>query len=230
MVSLSASAIAPIAYLVLVLGSLTIFSTVYRRRKAAESSKLEPWFAQHRERDIYLSLLHLDSPACPPKLLKSALFERAREDIARIYNLRESKTAAAALLQKGSISEATFLQLNAAETELNVEVQDVITEARALGGDDWGHTILAQANEYHQKNAMLRTLERTKKYAEYVKTQATEDEVLRIEYQENQEKIALQTLGVNGTENVNGNGDMTADDEAAKANGVTPKKKKKNKK
>jgi translocation protein SEC66 len=230
MVSISASAIAPIAYLILVLGSLTIFSTVYRRRKAAQSSNLEPWFPQHRERDIYLSLLHLDNPPCPPKLLKSALFERAREDIARIYNLRESKTAAASLLQKGSISEATFQQLNAAEAELNVEIQDMIAEARALGGEDWGHTILAQANEYHQKNGMLKILERTRKYAEYVKAEAEEDDVLRREYQASQRKIALQTLGVNGTEEVRVNGDSTGDEGTTNANGVTPKKKKKNKK
>ena len=74
--------------------------------------------------------------------------------------------AAAQLLQKGSLSESTFQQLNAAEAEMNIEIQDVMAEARALGGDEWGQTILAQANEYHQKNAMLKTLERTRKYAE----------------------------------------------------------------
>src|SRR5271169_2595093 len=221
MVSISASAIAPIAYLILVLGSLTIFSTIYRRHKATLSSNLEPWFPQHRQRDIYLSLLHLNSPPCPPKLLKSALFERAREDIARIYNLRESKTAATSLLQKGSISEDTFQQLNVAEAELNVEIQDVVAEARALGGDDWGHTILAQANEYHQKNGMLKILERTRKYAEYVKTEVQEDEVLRKEYHASQRKIALQTLGVNGSEDVKVNGDSTGDETTVNANGVT---------
>ena len=144
--------------------------------------------------------------------------------------MRESKTAAASLLQKGSISESTLEQLNAAEAELNAEIQDVIAEARALGGEEWGHTILAQANEYHQKNAMLKTLERTRKYAEYVKATVDEDEGLRKEYQENQRKIALQTLGVNGEEDVKVNEDTTGDNETRNTNGLTPKKKKKNKK
>ena len=105
MFSVSASAIAPIAYLVLVLGSLGIFSTVYRRRKAQQSSNIEPWFPNHHQRDVYLTLLHLENPRAPQNLLKAALFERATEDIARIYALREAKMAAANLLQKGSISE-----------------------------------------------------------------------------------------------------------------------------
>ena len=103
---------------------------------------------------------------------------------------------ATSLLKKGYISEATFQQLNAADAELNVEIQDVIAEATALGGGDWGHTILAQANEYYQKNVMLKTLERAHKYAEYLKTQVDEDELLRRTYRENQRKIVLQTLGI----------------------------------
>ena len=106
----------------------------------------------------------------------------------------------------------------------------MVAEARALGGEDWGHTILAQANEYHQKNGMLKILERTRTYAEYVKTEAEEDDVLRREYQASQRKIALQTLGVNGTEEVKVNGDSTGDEGTTNANGVTSKKKKKNKK
>jgi translocation protein SEC66 len=226
--SMSASAIAPIAYLILVLGSLAIFSTLYRRRKALESSNLEPWFPTHHQRDIYLTLLHLDSPPCPPKLLKSALLERARENIARIYNIRESKAAATALLAKGSISEATFQQLNAAEGELNMEVQDVVAEAKALGGEDWGKTIMAQANECHQKDLLLKSLERGKVFAEFIKTQVDEDEVLRKEYQENQRKLALQTLGVEDEGNGAGaNGDVSVDTMGTpNGNGVKTKKKK----
>lgn len=225
MVTFSASAIIPVAYLVLVLGSLIIFSIFYRRRKALQSSNLEPWFPQHRERDVYLSLLHLESPTCPPKLLKSALFERAREDVARIYILRESKMAAAQLLQKGSLSESTFQQLNAAEAEMNIEIQDVMAEARALGGDEWGQTILAQANEYHQKNAMLKTLERTRKYAERVKADADEEEALRKEYQAKEREIALKELGADEGD-VKVNGDATGEGEIPNANGVKSKKKK----
>jgi len=221
MISFSASAIA-VAYLVLVLGSLTIFSTVYRRRKATETSNIEPWFPTHRERDVYLTLLHMETP-CPPKLLKAALLERAKEDISRIYSLREQKTAASQLLQKGSLSEDTFQQIVAAETELNAEIADVMAEARALGGDEWGQTILPQANEYYQKTIILRTIERSRQFAETEKKKWEEDEALRKVLQDEQREIALKELMGEKTETGSGLGTPTGDMKAvtkAEGNGV----------
>ena len=208
MISFSASAIA-VAYLVLVLGSLTIFSTVYRRRKAAETSNIEAWFPTHRARDVYLTLLHLDTP-CPPNLLKAALLERAKEDISRIYSLREQKPAAAKLLQKGSISEDTYQQIVAAETELNGEIADVMAEARALGGDEWGQTILPQANEYYQKTVILKSFERSRLLAEAEKKRWAEDQALRKVLQDEQREIALKELMGEKTQVASGvqNGDM----------------------
>lgn len=108
---------------------------------------------------------------------------------------------------------------------MNIEIQDVIGEARALGGDEWGQTILAHANEYHQKNAMLRTLERTKKYAEWVKAEAAEEEVLRKEYQARERDVALKELGAE-EKDVKVNGNATVEGEIPSANGVKSKKKK----
>jgi translocation protein SEC66 len=237
MVSISASAIAAIAYLILVVGSLAIFSTIYRRRRALQSSNLEPWFPEHKERDIYLTLLHFDTPVSP-KLLKAALFERAREDISRIYKLRESKTAATLLLQKGSISESTFQQIIAAEADLNAEIADVMAEAKALGGEEWGQNILPQANEYHQKSTILKTIERAKKMAETNKKEWVEEQELRKEYADQQREAALKELA--GVENVNSNGVANGngglEGEIPEGDGVRSegsaerKKKKKNKK
>jgi translocation protein SEC66 len=233
MISISASTIAPIAYLVLVLGSLTLFSTFYRRRKAEQSKNLEPWFPTHHERDVYLTLLHLENPACPPSFLKAALFQRAREDLRRVYAIRESKPAANNLLQKGSISEATFQALNAAEQELNLELQDVVAEARALGGDEWGQTILAQANEAHQRVLQGQIVERARKYAKRREVRWKEMEVVKTEMAEKQRELALKELtGENKSEKGNVNSVIKEE----KVNGVgasptpTKSKKKKNKK
>ena len=239
MFSISASAVAPIAYLILVLGSLTIFSTVYRRRKALQSASLEPWFPNHHERDVYLTLLHLENPPCPPKLLKTALLERAREDISRVYSLRESKTAATQLLQKGSISESTFQQIAHSEMELNLEIQDVTAEAKALGGTDWGETIFAQANELYQKNLILEIIERSKSYGEQERKKWDEEQLLRKEYQDRKREIALKELEgeadvKNGAMITNGVVSSNAGGETPNANveGLTERKlkKKKNKK
>ena len=193
MFSISASAIAPIAYLILVLGSLTAFSTVYRRRKAQQSQNLQPWFPTHRARDIYLTLLHLEPPP-PPALPKAALLDRAKENISRVYLLREQKTAANQLLQKGSIAETTFQQIVAAEAELNLEIQDVVNEARALGGDEWGNSILPQANEYYQKTTILKTIDRWKHGAEVERKKWEQEQAVRKEFQDRQRELALKEL------------------------------------
>jgi len=191
---LSISAIAPIAYLVLVLGSLVVFSSVYRRRKAQQSQNLEPWFPNNHQRDVYLTLLHLTTQTPPPNLLKAALFERAKEDIARVYRLREQKTAANQLLQKGSIAETTFQQILAAEAELNLEIQDVVNEARALGGDEWGQAIMQQANEYYQKSIILKAVEKSTEMAKREREKWEKEKAYRKEEQDRQRELALKEL------------------------------------
>jgi hypothetical protein len=64
-----------------------------------------------------------------------------------VYNLQEAKLAANTLLQRGILSELTMQILNAAQMELNTEIQDVVGEAKGLGGEAWGLTIMAHANE-----------------------------------------------------------------------------------
>jgi translocation protein SEC66 len=165
MMQISFVLIGPIAYFVVLVASLSLFSIYYRRRKALQSQPLDPWFTNNHQRDVYLTLIHLENPPCPPSLLKAALFNRAHEDIRRVYNLQEAKQAATTLLQKGSLNELTMQVLNAAQTELSAEIQDVVAEAKGLGGDEWGSTIMAQANEAHQRELMVKMIERGSKYA-----------------------------------------------------------------
>lgn len=184
-----------------------------------------------------MTLLHMESPQCPPKLLKAALLERAKEDISRLRTLRESKNAANQLLQKGSISEETWQQLNAAEMELNMELQDVVMEARAMGGDEWAQTIIAQANEYYQKAQFLKIIERSKGLAEEERKKWDETLKHRKQQQDRQREIALKELtgekDVKASGITNGGKLTTVGGEIANGNGLnskTPKPKKKNKK
>jgi translocation protein SEC66 len=223
----SPAAIVPIAYLILVLGSLTVFVTIYRRRRALESSNLEPWLHQHRARDIYLTLLHLDTPVCPT-LLKAALLERAREDISRIHTLRENKTAATTLLQKGSISESTFQQILDAEAILNAEIEDVMAEAKALGGEEWEQTIMSQANEYHQKNTVLETIDRAKKIAETERKTWDEKESSRKEDMDKPHETVLKELAGDDSVGTFGisNGDVVLARKIPKGDGIRSAKQK----
>lgn len=152
--------ILPLAYLVILIGSLYSFSTVYRQRQIARAAKLEPWFSAHTTRNIYLSLLHLDPAEAsegdekqlkkvPDSVLKAALLKRAVEDIQRIVQLRQSKPALQTLLQRGSVGDELWQRFQRAEQEMELEVKDVVNEANAFA-PNWGQTIFQSANEINQ--------------------------------------------------------------------------------
>ncbi|KAL8798016.1 MAG: hypothetical protein Q9182_007030 [Xanthomendoza sp. 2 TL-2023] len=151
----------PFAYLGILVGSLATFSSLYRKRKSAKSSSLKPWFGPHLQRDIYLSLLHLepevgkDKPSViPDGVLKAALLQRAMEDIKRILEVRNAKQALSNLLQRGSVGDELWQRFLRAEKEIEAELRDVVEEANALQSG-WGQTIFQSANEMHH-NAILR--------------------------------------------------------------------------
>jgi len=140
----------PLVYLGTMVFLLYSFSTWYRRRKFNRSFSLAPWFDQHRARDIYFSLLHLEPKAgeakVPESVLKAALLRRAVEDVHRILAIRNSKGALSTLLQRGSIGDELWQRFQRAEQELEDEIRDVVTEAHSFA-HGWGDTIFQSANE-----------------------------------------------------------------------------------
>lgn len=118
----------PIAYISILVVSLSTFSSLYRKRKAAQSASLEPWFPPHLQRDIYLSLLHIDEPKVPDRFLKAALLRRATEDIHRIVAIRNAKQAIQVLLQRGSVGDDLWQRFQRAEKEIEEELRDVVQE------------------------------------------------------------------------------------------------------
>ena len=123
------SLLVPIAYLIILIGSLATFSSIYRRRKAASVLNLEPYFSTHTQRDIYNSLMNLESETkVPDSILRAALLARAQEDITRIIEIRTRKQALSTLLQRGVIGDEIWQRLLRAEQEMEVEVKDVAME------------------------------------------------------------------------------------------------------
>jgi translocation protein SEC66 len=159
----------PIAYLVILVGSLAVFSNLYRKRKAASAASLEPWFPQHVQRNIYLSLLHQEEPKVPDSILKAALLRRATEDIHRIVQIRNAKQALQVLLQRGSVGDDLWQRFQRAEKEIEEELRDVVQEVRRRHSStsqhqtdfdsqanafspNWGQTIFQSASEMAQNN------------------------------------------------------------------------------
>ncbi|GAB7341537.1 hypothetical protein MBLNU457_7752t1 [Dothideomycetes sp. NU457] len=150
----------PVAYLSILIGSFATFSYLYRRRKALRAANLEPWFPPHLQRNVYLSLLHMDPsdpsslPAdaekslkqVPDSIVKAALLRRAVEDIHRIIQVRNAKPALQALVQRGSVGDELWQRFLRAEQDIEEEVKDVVNEANALA-PQWGQFIFQSANE-----------------------------------------------------------------------------------
>lgn len=113
-------------------GSLTCLCS---RLFSAQSANLAPWFPPHLQRNIYLSLLHLDpedgngkGPKVPESVLRAALLRRAVEDIHRIIQIRTAKTACSSLLARGSVGDDLWQRFSRAEKEMEEELRDVVME------------------------------------------------------------------------------------------------------
>jgi translocation protein SEC66 len=104
---------------------------------SAKQASLEPWFKDHLTRDVYLSLLHLESPEgqkahpVPDSVLKAALLRRATEDVARIFAIRAAKPPLGGLVQGGHVGDDLWQSCLRAEKEIEDEVKDVVNEVRA---------------------------------------------------------------------------------------------------
>lgn len=157
--------ILPVAYITVLAGSLAVFSSVYRTRKAVQSATLAPWFPSHLQRNIYLSLLHLEpqegqekAPIVPDSVIKAALLRRAVEDIQRLIKIRTQKQACSSLLQRGSVGDDLWQRFLRAETEMEEELRDVVVEANGLA-PNWGQSIFQSANEMNANMQFRKKIE-----------------------------------------------------------------------
>lgn len=103
--------------------------------RTAQSANLEPWFGPHLQRNIYLSLLHLEpeegsekAVKVPESVVRAALLRRAVEDIHRIIQIRNGKQALSTLLQRGSVGDDLWQRFLRAEKEMEEELRDVVVE------------------------------------------------------------------------------------------------------
>jgi translocation protein SEC66 len=107
----------------------------------AKAATLAPWFPPHLQRNIYLSLLHLEPEdgtekrvKVPDSVIRAALLRRAVEDIRRIIEVRTAKQACSTLLQRGSVGDDLWQRFLRVESEMEEELRDVVTEVRDLAG------------------------------------------------------------------------------------------------
>jgi len=151
------SVVVPVLYLFTVFGGLYAFSSWYKKRASAK--QVEPYFAAHPDRDIYVTLLGKTNPPANDALLKSALVRRAMADVQRVLKVREDKPALQNLLQKGSVGDDLWNSLLAAEKELEAEILEVVAEANTFA-EGWGSVIFQTANEMIANEKMFSVMQR----------------------------------------------------------------------
>lgn len=183
------SIIAPLVYIAVLVGTLAVFSSLYRKRKANKAASLEPWFGPHYSRDIYLTLLHQENPKVPDSILKAALVRRATEDIRRIVTIRQAKGSLQQLLQRGSIGDDLWTRFTVAEAEIEEELKDVAMEANGFSSE-WAASIFQSAHEIVQAT---RIRERAAEVAEQAAVE-------RAWWNEKRERASRELLGENSDE------------------------------
>ena len=163
------SLLLPAGYLTILILSLSVFSHLYRRRKALRASRLQPWFPEHVARNVYLTLLEQastsksgesNSPKIPDSVLRAAILQRSVTNIRRVLSLRTQKPALTQMLQRGAIGDELMQRFTLAEKEMDAELKDCVSEANALAGpgssgvqgQPWGQTLFGSAGEIvHQE-------------------------------------------------------------------------------
>ncbi|KAK6208410.1 hypothetical protein LQW54_006891 [Pestalotiopsis sp. IQ-011] len=220
----------PFGYISVLAGMLFTFSTIYRKRKAAQLANLEPWFGPHLQRQVYSSLLEIsaseEKTKVPDSVIRAALLRRAVADIGRIIQIRQAKQALNVLLQRGSVGEDLNQRFQRAEKEIEEELREVVMEANALQ-PGWGNVIFQSANEMAANAALRERIEEIEGQTESEKKWWEERrEVIRSDFEkELNEEEAAKVETRPGTANTSSDDGVLVDTSAPSTPGGSKKKK-----
>jgi len=177
-------------------GWTVVFGTfVYCYYRKRSPKVKEGWFPPHEARDHYLELSRSSNP--DPTVLRSALLRRAMTDITRIFELREQKPALTQLSKTGAIGDDMFSAFQAAEAEMELELNNVVQEAEKLK-PGWGESIFQTASEMvmHEKQKEVQ-MEQEKKRKEEEKEKERKmkkEEEERKKDEERRQKLAEELI------------------------------------
>ncbi|VVT45309.1 uncharacterized protein SAPINGB_P000707 [Magnusiomyces paraingens] len=172
------SVLTPLAYIFVIITSLVIFSSVYRRRKIQQLASLKPVYEQSFARNNYYTLKSQNEKAerdglkkpIPEKLINAALIRWAGEDVRQIVKMKQAKEQLTALHQRGSIGDITYNKFVTNEKAIEIELQIISQEANSIK-EGWANTIFNVATEVSQSDGVsARIKEASKVKEDYEKT------------------------------------------------------------
>lgn len=151
----------PIAYIVTLFASLSLFSKLYRRRTQKRLDRFQAASSADSElqvdRAIYKALgeiqeVYPDAPAnseewiVPRVTLQASLLSRAVAALRRMSELRMDKQALQTLLDRGSLGDDAAVMLEAKENEARAEAFEIAREAGRFN-PNWSKLIFENANQ-----------------------------------------------------------------------------------
>ncbi|CAG62589.1 uncharacterized protein GVI51_M06083 [Nakaseomyces glabratus] len=148
----------PLLYVSLLVISLFIFASQYRKNKIKKISELPSIFDESDAKDLYMDLLKLQKSGdkkIHEKVLKAGLLNRCAEAIRRSLKLKEMAPQVEILYKNGSIGDDYWQRYQTEVKLVDVEFKECIQESERLQ-PGWVPTFVPLAREICLNQALSR--------------------------------------------------------------------------
>ncbi|SCU87203.1 LAME_0D09164g1_1 [Lachancea meyersii CBS 8951] len=148
----------PLIYVSILVISLTVFASHYRKKTVKELSELPSMFDESVARDLYFELKQMNDTGdakVHEKVLKAALLNRGAEAIRRTLKLKESEPQVTMLYKNGCVGEEYWKRYQNEVKLVDLEFKDAIQEAERLQ-PGWPQLYVAVSKEICFNQALKR--------------------------------------------------------------------------
>ncbi|CAR28921.1 hypothetical protein ZYGR_0U02800 [Zygosaccharomyces rouxii] len=146
----------PLIYSAILILSLVIFGSQYRKRRIAKMAELPSIFDDNDARDIHVALKELnDEQPVHEKVLKAALLNRGAEAIRRSFKMKELEPQINILYKNGSIGEDYWQRYQNEVKLIELEFKQTLQEAQEIQ-PGWLQMFVVVAKEICFNQALAR--------------------------------------------------------------------------
>ncbi|CCD24239.1 Sec63 complex subunit SEC66 NDAI_0C05800 [Naumovozyma dairenensis CBS 421] len=143
----------PIIYSAILLISLLLFASQYKKSQLKKRTELPSIFDENDARDLYFEIKSMDD--VHEKVIKAALLNRGAEAIRRSLKMKELEPQIELIYKNGSVGEEYWQRFQNEMKLMEVEFKDCIQEAEALQ-PGWVQLFVGNAREICFNQAMQR--------------------------------------------------------------------------
>lgn len=123
----------PLIYVSILVISLMIFASKYRKNQVKKLAELPSIFDEHEARDLYFSLQELaETEDIHEKVIKAALLNRGAEAVRRTIKLKEVAVQIEILYKNGSVDDKYWQRYQNEIKLIDLELKNCISEAERL--------------------------------------------------------------------------------------------------